>query len=190
MSIIKQIKQFLLFHVAASTCGFILFLCLFHIRFFDFIEIYFYKGILLLFLSAIICGLLEVVLKIKLRTKKFDYRDIMSSIVIIICVNMVWLSTVIVNVDRSFSVWMLSYLDKYPSGYEMLEEAFHKQFIEDYGMLDRRLEEQSLSNNIYFEDGSYKLTKQGEIMVDILKSVGKLYRTNRQYYDPSEVSSD
>lgn len=183
----KQIKSFLIFHMIACFCGFVLYFCLFQIPVFDFIEIYFYKGIFLVVVSGVLCGVIESAIKVGTHTMRFDCKDIMSSIVIIMCVNMVWLSVAIVNVDRSFSVWMLSYLNKNPSGYEMLDEAFHEQFIEDYGMLDRRLEEQLESNNIYIDNGSYKLTKQGEKIAAIFRMVGKLYKTSEQYYNPPEL---
>jgi hypothetical protein len=163
---------------------------LFQIQIFNFIEIYFYRGIFLVGLTAVVCGIAEAIIKTKTCTKKFDSRDIIASIAFIACVNMVWLSSVVVNVDRSFSVWMLSYLDKHPSRYEILDTAFQEQFIKDYGMLDRRLEEQLKSNNIYLDNGTYRLTRQGENVVAAFKTVGKLYKTSEQYYNPPELKAD
>ncbi|OYP48013.1 hypothetical protein CG709_03170 [Lachnotalea glycerini] len=101
---------------------------------------------------------------------------------------MVWLSTIVVSLDRSLSVFVLSYLAEENRSYseEELNEVFQTIFIEKYEMLDRRFWEQLESGNIEEEGGGYKLTDRGEGLVDIFKAVGKIYKVDDRFINPNQ----
>jgi hypothetical protein len=103
-------------------------------------------------------------------------------------INMVWLSTVVVSLDRSLSVFVLSYLAQEDRNYNEAElaDVFQKVFVEKYEMLDRRFWEQLESGNIEQEPDGYKLTGRGEGLVNIFKAVGKIYKVDDRFINPED----
>lgn len=184
----KEIFKFLLFQAVAFILGWLLYILVIQSGVFDFIKVYFYKTIIILIVTGIILLIAELVLKKFWNNAIFDYKDVIISFVLFMSINMVWLSTIVVSLDRSLSVFVLSYLEQEDRSYseEELNEVFQDVFIEKYGMLDRRFWEQLESGNIEQEDSGYKLTNRGEELVKIFKAVGKIYKVDDRFINPKE----
>lgn len=175
-------------HIAIILLTSIIYMLSFHISWLDFTGIYFYDGILRLLLVTVIVCIMEVVLRKKIR---FDYKDICMSICVFLLANMVWLSLCVVSLDRSLSVFLLCYMEEYQEGISEaeIEEIFQDVFVEKYGMLDRRFDEQVKTGDIVYTDGKYVLTNRGKMMVSIFKTVGKLYGVDERFIEP-EIEKD
>lgn len=184
----KKILNFLIFQAVAFVIGWLLYIAVIQIGIFDFIVVYFYKTILILIVTGIILLISELLLKYFWKKAIYDYKDIIISFVLFMSINMVWLSTVVVSLDRSLSVFVLSYLAKEERSYteEEVNEVFETVFIQKYGMLDRRFWEQLESGNIEHDSGGYKLTSRGEGLVDIFQIVGKIYKVDDRFINPQE----
>lgn len=186
----KKFLKFLGFEAGTFIIAWILEITLTHFGLFDFIEIYFYKSIIILFVSAILMVVAEIVYKVLmkkfLKEVFYDWKDVLISFLLIICINMVVLSSAVVSLDRSLSVFLLSYMSDNEDGYteEELDEVFQDVFIEQYGMLDRRFWEQIESGNIIEKDGKFKLTSRGEFFVDMFKLFGKIYDVDDRFINP------
>ncbi|WP_099469120.1 hypothetical protein [Konateibacter massiliensis] len=184
----KKLMEFILFQATAFLLGWLLYIAVIQIGVFDFIEVYFYKTIFILIITGIVLLGAELLLKHFWKKAVFDYKDIFISFVLFISINMVWLSLVVVSLDRSLSVFLLSYLEQEDRSYseEELDGVFQEVFVEKYEMLDRRFWEQIESGNITQDGDSYRLTKRGEGFVAIFKAVGKLYKVDDRFIEPEE----
>lgn len=182
----KKILDFILFHVVAFLIAWILYIGLINSVLFNFIEIYFYKSIVILIVVALAALSIEVIIKIFWKKAIYDFKDIIISFMVILCVNMVWLSSAVVSLDRSLSVFILSYMAKEERNYseKEIEEVFQKIFVDKYGMLDRRFWEQIESGNIESSENGYKLTERGKWFSDVFKAVGKIYNVDDRFINP------
>lgn len=182
----KTIIDFLVFQILAFVLGWLLYIAIIQIGIFNFVEVYFYKTILILIITGIALLIVELLLKYFWKKATFDYKDVIISFVLFMSVNMVWLSTVVVSLDRSLSVFVLSYLEQEDRSYSEteLDEVFQNVFIEKYEMLDRRFWEQLESGNIEEDENGYKLTNRGEGLVKIFKVVGKIYNVDERFINP------
>lgn len=170
-------------HLAAVFLASIVYMLTFHVTWLDVTGIYFYDGILRLLLITAAALFVEVALRKKLS---FGYKDICMSVCIFLLANMVWLSLCVVSLDRSLSVFLLCYMNenKESISRQEIEEIFQDVFVEKYGMLERRFDEQIKTGDIEYVEGKYKLTDRGELMVLIFKTVGKLYSVDERFIEP------
>lgn len=182
----KKIINFILFQFIAFILGWLLYIAMIQIGIFDFIGVYFYKTILILIITGTILLIAELLCKHFWRCAPFDYKDVIISFVLFMSINMVWLSTVVVSLDRSLSVFVLSYLEQEDRSYSETElnEVFQEVFIEKYEMLDRRFWEQLESGNIKEDENGYQLTKRGKLLVDLFKVVGNTYKVDTRFIEP------
>lgn len=183
----KNFLKFVGFEALTFIVAWIIEIALTHLGLFDFIEIYFYKSIVILVVSAVIVIMAEVLTKKFWKKAFFDFKDIFISFLLIMCINTVVLSFAVVSLDRSLSVFILSYMNESEDGFseEEIEEVFQDVFVEQYGMLDRRFWEQLESGNIVEENGKYKLTSRGEFFVDMFKLVGNIYDVDDRFINPT-----
>ena len=107
-----------------------------------------------------------------------------------ICISLVpalavfsFLSTVPLNVDRSFSVWMINDMYKNHSNISerALEETAAKFFAPQNGEIKRRVEEQKNLGNISEKFGIVYLTNSGRKTRFLDNLISKLYRLNKKY---------
>lgn len=184
MNIVKWICK----HICIIFIGSLLYMASFHLDILNVTGIYFYDGILRLVLIVIVMLLCECILY-----KKFsmDYKDVALSVCVFALLNMLWLSLCVVSLDRSLSVFLLTYMQACesvaPEGMkeEEINEVFEEVFVDEYGMLERRFNEQIASGNIvYNEWGNYEITKRGEFIVSVFKTVGKLYKVDERFIEP------
>lgn len=170
-------------HVGILIVGSIFYMLSFHISVLDVSGIYFYDGIIRLAVVSLVVGIFIYILRVKIN---FDGKDVCLAMTLFLLLNMLWLSLCIVSLDRSLSVFLLCYMEEYPGGMdeEQVDKVFQEVFVERYGMLERRFEEQIKSGNILYKDKSYKLTKRGELFVNIFKCCGKLYNVDERFIEP------
>lgn len=161
----------------------ILYIVFCHIPFFTFTQIFFYDSILRVLIVAIILGIVEVILRKRL---KLDSKDIFISLSVFMLVNLLWLLVCIISLDRSLSVFILCYMDEYQNDMseEDIEKVFQEIFVEKYGMLERRFHEQIKTGNISCEDGKYELTDRGRGFVKIFRIMSHIYNIDKRFTEP------
>lgn len=185
-TIVKSI-QWIGKHLLAIIIASILYLISFHIDILDVTTIYFYNGVFRLFLVILIVAVAEILFHKRIN---FDYKDICLSLCALILINGMWLSVCVVSLDRSLSVFLLCYMELYEDGMSetQIDDTFQEVFVEKYGMLERRFDEQLKTGNIACESSGgeivYKLTDRGEWMVSVFKAVGKAYNVDERFTQP------
>lgn len=96
-----------------------------------------------------------------------------------------FLATIPLNIDRSFSVWMLSTQTPSPGSAPVelseLESSLSLFFDEESGELDRRVEEQLALGNIQLHQTGVTLTARGELLVASFREISRFYELNPKY---------
>ncbi len=99
-----------------------------------------------------------------------------------------FLATVPINVDRSFSVWLISQLASNSSetlteeDAEILAWAF---FSPESGEISRRIQEQVAIGNLEIRDGDLVITDQGFVLVKAFQVFTAFFDLNPRYTTPA-----
>lgn len=183
-------KWFLKFFVSV-VAGTLLFFLLMHFRLFGGITVLMYRGIAVLLLCCIIMAAALILLK-RFAKLKVDAKDIFIFILSFLCANMVFFTLVPVTVERSVSVFMLSYMDsreqeaaQNPDASavctkEEIEEVFWDKYVQEFGAFEKRFDEQIVTGTIEKTGDGYVLTGRGHFMVDFFRFLGDVFDTDRR----------
>ena len=145
----------------------VMFVGLFHTGLLKNMEVLMYRGIAFIVITGIVAAVVMGVVR------KFwgfiTVRDIIMLFVIFCCVNTVLFVLVPVTVERSVSVFMLSYMEA------------------DYGAFEKRFNEPVETGTIKQNpDGSYSITESGKFIVKAFRTVAEWFDTDRRLVYPNE----
>jgi hypothetical protein len=120
------------------------------------------------------------------NTSKMSVLSYFSSIMISTLFSFSFLTTVPLNIDRSFSVWMLTNIDDAQNRGASVDLDYLNTKISDFfspgsGEIDRRLQEQISLGNIKVINREIVLTSRGENQVKINRFFAKVFFTNEKY---------
>ena len=165
-----------------------LFIGLFHTGLLKNMEVLMYRGVAFIVITGAVAAVIMGVIR------KFwgfvTVRDIIMMFVIFCCVNMVFLTLIPVTVERSVSVFMLSYMEENSDQTfteESVGEVFTSKYVEDYGAFEKRFEEQVVTGTIrQNEDGTYSITESGKFVVKMFRTIADWFDTDRRLVYPNE----
>ena len=183
-SVIGLIGIYALIYVVCS----VMFVALFHTGILKDMGVLMYRGIVFLVITGAIAAIVMGVIR------KFwgfiTVRDIIMMFVIFCCVNMVLFTLIPVTVERSVSVFMLSYMDENSDQtftQESVGEVFTSKYVEDYGAFEKRFDEQVVTGTIEENpDGSYTITERGRFIVKLFRTIAEWFDTDRRLVYPNE----
>ena len=183
-SVIALIGIYALIYVVCTA----LFIGLFHTDILKNMEVLMYRGVAFIVMTGVIAAVVMGIIR------KFwgfvTVRDIIMMFVIFCCVNMVFLTLVPVTVERSVSVFMLSYMDGNSDQtftQESVGEVFTSKYVEDYGAFEKRFDEQVVTGTIEQNpDGSYSITERGRFIVKMFRIIAEWFDTDRRLVYPNE----
>lgn len=89
---------------------------LFHTSLFSSIDVLMYRGIVYLILSSIVSAILMLGAKHLFKYLNISIKDIILMFMLFSCINMVIFTLIPVTVERSVSVFMLSYMEQSKGG--------------------------------------------------------------------------
>ena len=155
-SVIKLILLYIGIYLVCS----LMFVGLFHTGLLKSMNVLMYRGIAFIVLTGLIAAIVMGV--IRKFWKFITVRDIIMMFVIFCCVNTVIFTLVPVTVERSVSVFMLSYMDENSDKtftQDSVGEIFTTKYVNDYGAFEKRFNEQVVTGTIkQNEDGTYSIT--------------------------------
>ena len=165
-----------------------LFVGLFHTGLFKSMEVLMYRGTAFILITGLIAGVIMGIIR------KFwgfiTVRDIIMMFVIFCCVNMVFLTLVPVTVERSVSVFMLSYMEENSDQTfteESVGEVFTSKYVDEYGAFEKRFDEQVVTGTIEQNpDGTYSITERGKFIVKAFRTIAEWFDTDRRLVYPNE----
>ena len=158
--VIKLIGLYILIFIVCS----VLFVALFHTPLLAGMQVLMYRGLAFIIITGCLAAVIMGV--VRHFWKEITIRDIIMMFVIFCCVNTVLFTLIPVTVERSVSVFMLSY---------------------DYGAFDKRFDEQVVTGTIEEnEDGSYSITDEGRFIVNMFRMMSEWFDTDRRLVYPNE----
>ena len=183
-NIFALIGVYALIYIVCSA----MFVGLFHTGLLKNMEVLMYRGIAFIIITGIISAVIMAVIR------KFwgfiAVRDIIMMFCIFCCVNTVLFVLVPVTVERSVSVFMLSYMEENSDQtftQESVGEVFTTKYVEDYGAFEKRFNEQVETGTIEQNpDGSYSITESGKFIVKMFRTVAEWFDTDRRLVYPNE----
>ena len=120
---------------------------------------------------------------------EFDWRDYICVSGIFVGVTLTWFILGPVTVERSISVYMLSYMEQnseLPIDADKMEEVFLNQYIDEFGAFDKRFSEQIESGNIEKVEGGYIITESGKTVVNAFRWLSTVFDTEKWLVYPND----
>lgn len=181
------IKLILIYAVIYIVCS-LMFVALFHTGLLKGMNVLMYRGIAFIILTGTVSAIVMGVVR---KFWKFvTIRDIIMMFVIFCCVNTVIFTLVPVTVERSVSVFMLSYMDENSDKtftQDSVGEIFTSKYVNDYGAFEKRFNEQVVTGTIkQNEDGTYSITERGRFIVSIFRNLAEWFDTDRRLVYPNK----
>ena len=179
------LRKFLRLTLAALP-GCICFILFFVIDFFaEALPILFYRGLMIAGITFIL----------HLSCLCFFFRDWpedtwIAAATLAGAINVCFLVIFPVTIDRSISVYLLDQIARQDSGMTTteIEQRFIQQYVKDFSAIDRRMDEQVASKNIYLKDGNYFITEQGKSFLAISNVIGDIFNTDKRLLPQQTVT--
>ena len=183
-SVIKLILLYIGIYLVCS----LMFVGLFHTGLLKSMDVLMYRGIAFIVLTGLVAAIVMGVIR---KFWKFvTIRDIIMMFVIFCCVNTVLFTLVPVTVERSVSVFMLSYMDENSDKtftQEDVGEIFTAKYVNDYGAFEKRFNEQVVTGTIKQNpDGTYSITDRGRFIVWGFRTCAEWFDTDRRLVHPNQ----
>lgn len=167
----------------------LIFIGLFHTGLLSGLDVLMYKGIAFILITGVIAGILMFLAMKFIKFLKLNGKDVLLMFCIFCCVNMVLFTLIPVTVERSVSVFMLSYMyenDGEAFTEEEMSDTFKDIYVDDFGAFEKRFHEQVVSGNIEDKGDGYTLTDSGRTVVKLFRTVSKWFNTDQRVVYPSE----
>lgn len=181
-------KIFFLYLIGVPS-GFLLYLLCFKIGLFSYDDIIFYRGLKILIVAGVIQWCITSLLIFYFLSTDINISNAFAVMMASFAINVTFLVIIPVTLDRSVSVFMLGYLNKvdHPLSKDELLKALQNIYIEKYGAVDRRIDEQIKSGNLTLDEhGSVILTNRGKTFISCSKKIANLLDINKKFIEPEE----
>jgi hypothetical protein len=156
------------------------------IRFLDQISILFYRGLVLIAVGEVFC--FAVLLLARRKWPVWKVRDAVSACAFAGGIAVCLLIVLPVTIDRSISVFMLTQMAAQPDHTftpSELRTLFVDVYVERYGQVERRLEEQDVSRNVSHTANGFRITPQGIAFVRFARLLAIVFQTDRRFVTPA-----
>lgn len=181
--LLKSVFWVLLIHLELFILGSLFFILLFQTPLFSGVEVFFYRGILLLIVSSLLTLLLSLAIRFFSVNKLFTFRDVIISVTLVFCINLVIFTHLPVTAERSISVFLLSYMNKNSERF-ITEDEITNVFIQKYLIenknIKKRFNEQVVTGNVEEVRGDFRITKRGMGIIKIYKFLGNLLSLDKK----------
>ena len=188
---IAEVLKIITLYVLNIVLSTAVFIGLFNTPLFESVTVFFYRGVIFLFISMLFSILLMILMKRLFYSIDLSIRDVIAVSLAFLGFTSTWFVLLPVTVERSISVFMLSYMDENDTHGVTTDEfqrIFFQKYIIDFGAFDKRFSEQLLSHNIQMsDDGSgYVITDAGRRIVNLFRLNAYLFNTEKWLVYPNE----
>ncbi len=151
-------------------------------------DVLMYRGIVMIIISGIAAAVLSLAFWKLKKVSWLGVKDVVCVFIICCCVNMVFFILVPVTVERSVSVFMLSYMEQSSDNHftqEQIGEIFVDKYVNQFGAFEKRFDEQVETGTIVMnDDGTYSLTDSGRTVVGMFRLISGLFDTDERLVYP------
>lgn len=186
-----KIAATIIFYGVDVTVSTVLFVALFHTPLFRNVNVFCYRGVILLTIAAFFSALFAWAGMHVFKKLEMDVKDVLAVFCIFFGVTLGWFILIPVTVERSISVYMLSYMDENDSKEITSEEfgnIFYDSYIEDFGAFEKRFAEQEISGNIEAGNSGYVITDSGRFIVNLFRICANMFDTDKWLVYPNEYT--
>ena len=192
--LLKLLKILLVYLVIYLVCT-VLFISLFHLDLFRKLDVFMYKGIIFIVITGIISGILMYIVKKKIfKNDIFDNKDVVLMFVGYCCINMVLFTLIPVTVERSVSVFMLSYMESFSKesyNEEKMTKIFEDIYVDEFSAFKKRFDEQIVTGTIEeVSKDEYKINKRGKFIVTMFRTVAEWFNMDTKLVYPKHDDLD
>lgn len=184
----KAILLSILVYIVCFIISFGLFVLLMRTPLLKGMEVLMYRGIVMIIISGIAAAALAVAFWKLRKIAWLGVKDIVCVFIICCCVNMVFFILVPVTVERSVSVFMLSYMDQSEDNHftqDQIGEIFVDKYVNEFGAFEKRFTEQIETGTIVENpDGTYSLTDSGRTIVGMFRFISDMFETDKRLVYP------
>lgn len=174
--------------IVISTLFFIL---LFHLPLFSKLNVFFYRGVIFLFIASFFAVALLILTAHFIKKIDLNTKDFFVIFFLFFGFTLAWFVLIPTTVERSITVFMLSYMDQNDQqGLTSKEfgDIFYQKYIDDFGAFDKRFSEQVTSKNMKLADegDGYVITGNGRVIVNMFRLCSKLFNTEQWLVYPND----
>lgn len=147
-----------------------------------------YRGIVMIVIAGILAALLLVLYRKWRKITWLSAKDVVLVFILTCSINMVFFTLIPVTVERSVSVFMLSYMDKYSDRtytQDEVAEIFIDKYVNEYEAFEKRFDEQLTTGSIEQNaDGTYSITDKGRFIVKMFRFISDVFETDKRLVEP------
>lgn len=183
----KYVIKLTLIHFSFLMLSYLLISSLFMIDILNNLQVLFYRGIAVILLVSLFILIIQLLLRrMAFFSRLFSVKDLIMSLVVIICINITIFTHLPVTADRSITVFMLGCMNesRSPLTKEQLQEILIKKYITEYDATGKRLDEQIESGTVVKNGDCYIITHKGRLLMDIYRIVADLYGISKKFAQP------
>jgi hypothetical protein len=152
------------------------------------ISIVFYRGLALIGIAEVFCfGLLWLACG---KWPIWKMRDVVSACAFAAGVAVCFLIVLPVTIDRSISTFILTQMAAQPDRAftpAELREVFVEVYVDRYGQVERRLQEQEISGNVSPATRGFQITPQGLAFVRFARLLSRVFQTDPRFVSPADA---
>lgn len=182
---------FLAYFIIIFICT-LLFVIMFHISFLNKLDVFFYRGCIFLIICSGVAFALSRLAERVFPMLRLDTKDALVISLLFFGITLAWFVLAPTTVERSVSVFMLSYMEENEDNggitAEEFGDIFYDKYIESFEAFDKRFHEQVISGNMkQSPDGNgYVITSQGRFVVEMFRLSARLFNTEQWLVYPNE----
>jgi len=184
----KEIIFTLLTYAVLYIISFLLLVLLIRLPLFKGMHVLMYRGIVMIIIAGILSAGLLVLFKKWRKIKWLSAKDVVLVFILTCSINMVFFTLIPVTVERSVSVFMLSYMDTYSDRtytQDEVAEIFVDKYVNEYGAFEKRFDEQLTTGTIVQNpDGTYSITDKGRFIVKMFRLISDVFDTDERLVEP------
>ncbi|MCR5205825.1 MAG: hypothetical protein K6E47_12280 [Lachnospiraceae bacterium] len=147
-----------------------------------------YRGIVMIVIAGVLASLLLVLYRKWRKITWLSAKDVVLVFILTCSINMVFFTLIPVTVERSVSVFMLSYMDKYSDRtytQDEVAEIFIDKYVNEYEAFEKRFDEQLTTGSIEQNaDGTYSITDKGRFIVKMFRFISDVFETDKRLVEP------
>ena len=184
----KEIIFTLITYTVLYIISFLLLVLLIRLPLFKGMHVLMYRGIVMIIIAGILSAGLLVLFKKWRKIKWLSAKDVVLVFILTCSINMVFFTLIPVTVERSVSVFMLSYMDTYSDRtytQDEVAEIFVDKYVNEYGAFEKRFDEQLTTGTIVQNpDGTYSITDKGRFIVKLFRLISDVFDTDERLVEP------
>ena len=184
----KEIVFTLLTYAVLYVFSFLLLILLIRTPLLKGMHVLMYRGMVMIVLVGIMASALLVLFKKWRKITWLSAKDVVLVFILTCSINMVFFTLIPVTVERSVSVFMLSYMDTYSDRTYTEDEVakiFVEKYVDEYGAFEKRFDEQLTTGTIVQNaDGTYSITDKGRFIVKLFRLISDVFDTDERLVRP------